>query len=219
MIQIRDLKKIYVDNTIECIAINGVNLDISSGEFVAITGRSGSGKSTLLYMIGALESFTEGSIIVNGNDIYGLSKKELSIYRNRCIGFVFQDFYLEPTYTVFKNVEMPLIIAGIKKKERKEKVFEALEKVGMLRYIEKSSNKLSGGERQRVSIARALVNNPQIVLADEPCGNLDTHNSSKVMEILREISNSGKTVLLVTHDDNDAKKADRIIRLQDGLVV
>ncbi|MDD6488971.1 MAG: ABC transporter ATP-binding protein [Clostridia bacterium] len=219
MIKVLDIKKTYYDGEIKCEALKGVSFDIPDGQFVSIVGKSGSGKSTLMHMLGALDNLTEGQIFVGEDEISKLDSRQSAKYRNKKIGYIFQSFFLEPTYTVFKNVEMPMIIGGVPKSERKKRVEKALETVGLLPKIKNKANKLSGGEKQRVSIARAIVNDPDIILADEPCGNLDTQNSANIMALLRELAKSGKTVILITHNPDDAKKTDRIITLVDGLVV
>lgn len=219
MIKVLNIKKTYYDGEIECEALKGISFDIPDGQFVSIVGKSGSGKSTLMHILGALDTPTEGQIFVGEDEISRLDSRQSAKYRNKKIGYIFQSFFLEPTYTVFKNVEMPMIIAGVPKSERKKRVEKALETVGLLSKIKNKSNKLSGGEKQRVSIARAIVNNPDIILADEPCGNLDTQNSANIMSLLRKFAQSGKTVILITHNPDDAKKTDRIITLVDGLVV
>lgn len=218
MIKLQDIHKIYRSDGIECAALNGVSLEIPKGEFASIVGRSGSGKSTLMHIIGMIDNPTSGTVEINGQNIAELNKKQQASYRNKTIGFVFQTFFLEPTYTVFKNVEMPLLIAGVPKLERKERIEKALESVGLSDKSKNSANRLSGGEKQRVSIARALVNDSPIILADEPCGNLDSKNSENIMLILRSLAQQGRTVVLVTHNQSDAEKTDRIITILDGRV-
>ena len=212
-IKLKKVTKIYESRTV----VNNASFFIKSSSFVSIVGRSGSGKSTLLNMIGSLEKPDEGSIIVNDLDISKASKKEISYYRNKTIGFVFQSFHLEPSYDVFHNVAIPLYIAG--EKNIKKRVENALEIVGLADRIHSNVTKLSGGERQRVSIARAIINDPKIILADEPCGNLDTENSGVIMDLLRKLVDDGKCVLLVTHDLDDAAKTDRIITINDGSII
>lgn len=218
MIKLHDIHKIYRSDGIECVALNGVSLEIPKGEFTSIVGRSGSGKSTLMHIIGMIDTPTSGTVEINGQNIAELNKKQQASYRNKTVGFVFQTFFLEPTYTVFKNVEMPLLIAGVPKSKRKERIEKALEAVGLSDKAKNSANKLSGGEKQRVSIARALVNDSPVILADEPCGNLDSKNSENIMSILRTLAQQGKTVVLVTHNQSDAEKTDRIITILDGRV-
>ena len=200
-------------------AIDNVSLSINDNEFIAIVGRSGSGKSTLMNLIGALDQVDSGKIIVNGTDITTLNSKELANYRLVTTGFIFQAFHLEPMYTVYDNIRIALMIADVPYKIQREKIISVLQKVDLEDKINVKISKLSGGERQRVTIARAIVNNAPIILADEPCGNLDSVNSSKIMELLKVLHNSGKTVILVTHNIIDAKIAERIIELKDGKVV
>ena len=186
-------------------AIDNVSLSINDNEFIAIVGRSGSGKSTLMNLIGALDQVDSGKIIVNGTDITTLNSKELANYRLVSTGFIFQAFHLEPMYTVYDNIRIALMIADVPYKIQREKIISVLQKVDLEDKINVKISKLSGGERQRVTIARAIVNNAPIILADEPCGNLDSVNSSKIMELLKVLHNSGKTVILVTHNIIDAK--------------
>ncbi|MDY6328750.1 MAG: ABC transporter ATP-binding protein [Lachnospiraceae bacterium] len=219
IIKLENVVKKYVNKGNVFYAIKGVSFDIEKGCFFSLIGKSGSGKSTLLHLMAALDSPTEGKIIVNGNDLEEFSEKERCEFRNKKIGFVFQSYYLEESYSVYKNVEMPLIIMGMKKKDRKRLVMEAIEKVGLADKVNRKANKLSGGEKQRVAIARAIVNKPEIIFADEPCGNLDTENGNIIMDFFRDFTNTGVTVVLVTHNIEDAKKTDRIIRINDGEVV
>lgn len=200
-------------------AVDNVSFSINDNEFIAIVGRSGSGKSTLMNLIGALDQVDSGKIIVDGTDITTLNSKELANFRLVSTGFIFQAFHLEPMYTVYDNIRIALMIADVPNKLQREKIIDVLQKVNLEDKINVKISKLSGGERQRVAIARAIVNNAPIILADEPCGNLDSVNSSKIMELLKVLHNSGKTVILVTHSINDAKIAERIIELKDGKVV
>lgn len=219
IISLKNVQKKYGNDENSFLAIKGVSFDIEKGSFFTIMGRSGSGKSTLLHMMAALDNPTTGEIVVDGDNLSELSSKEKNVFRNEKIGFVFQSYYLEEKYSVFKNVEMPLIINGMKKKDRKKLVDEAIEKVGLSDKLNRKTSKLSGGEKQRVAIARAIVNNPEIIFADEPCGNLDTENGNRIMKYFREFVNAGMTVVLVTHNVEDARKTDRIIILNDGEVV
>ena len=187
MIQLQNVDKIYGKGDGAVHALKNVNVTIEDGKFTAILGKSGSGKSTLMNIIGALDSPTNGSVIANGKVLNELSPNELAEYRNKTTGFVFQSFYLEPTFSVLDNVAMPLIIAGKPRKEREEQARKILTQLGLEDKIQKKANELSGGQKQRVSIARALVHNPEIVLADEPTGNLDSQNGAEVMALLREI--------------------------------
>lgn len=217
MIIVKNLSKIYGSKDASVIALKDINLTIEEGLLTVILGKSGSGKTTLMNMIGGLDKPNSGSVIVDDVDICKLSAKDLANYRNKKIGFVFQSFYLESSFTVLDNVCMPLMICGIGKKEREARGKEILIKLGLEEKINKKANELSGGQKQRVSLARALINNPDIILADEPTGNLDTKTGKEVMDILKDISKSGKTVILVTHNLDDAKMADKMINIEDGL--
>lgn len=219
IIKVSDVKKTFAYGDVHCEALKGVSFDIPKGQFVSIVGRSGSGKSTLMHIMAGLETMTDGDITIDGTSIKSLSEKQLCTHRNAKTGFVFQAYFLEPAYTVYNNIAMPLIIGGVPKKERKALVENAAKKAGIDHKLKCISSKLSGGEKQRVAIARAIVGNPPIIFADEPCGNLDVANGQAIMSLLRELSNSGTTVVLVTHNNDDAKKTDRIITLTDGLVV
>lgn len=219
MIEICGVKKEYCDNEKSFFALNGVNLTIHDGEFIAVTGKSGSGKSTLLNMIGTLDTVTEGKIFVDGQDVAHFRGRQIAEYRNKTVGFVFQSFYLEPSYSVYHNVELPLVLSGKTGKANREKVMKALEEVHLTSKINEKARNLSGGEQQRVAIARAIVNNPKYILADEPCGNLDTANSENIMRILAELNEKGRTVIMVTHDTEDAYKAKRIVVMSDGKIV
>lgn len=218
MISIKGLTKKYVTGKTDFYALDGIDLEISDGEFVAITGKSGSGKSTLLNILGTLDVPTDGNITVDGVDPSKLNSKAIAAYRNKTVGFVFQSFYLEPSYTVYDNVELPLILAG-KTGDNGDKVGAALEMVGLYSKSGEKARTLSGGEQQRVAIARAIVNDPAYILADEPCGNLDTANSNNVMDILCNLHKSGKTIIMVTHDAEDAARAHRIVTMSDGKIV
>jgi len=219
MIKIENIKKTYVSEGVKCEAIKGVSFEIPDGQFISIVGRSGSGKSTLMHILGGIDSPDSGDVFFNELCITKMSNNELSKYRNKNTGFVFQAYHLEPSYTVYQNVEMPLVISGIKKEDRVKIVEEKLNEVGMLYKSKVKVSKLSGGEKQRTSIARALVNSPSIILADEPCGNLDVENSNKIMNILKELSMKNIIVVLVTHNLNDSKFTDRTITILDGVVV
>lgn len=218
-IEVKNVYKIYGSGQSAFEAIKGVSLTIENGSFLSLVGKSGSGKSTMLHLMAALDEPTSGEIIIDGKDVNKLSKKEKYLLRNEKIGFIFQSFYLEENYTVFKNVEMPLIINGMPKRQRKKLVNAALDKVGLKDKIKNKASKLSGGEKQRVAIARAIVNNPEIVFADEPCGNLDTENGEIIMKMLGNLARQGVTVVLVTHNPDDANKAERMITLKDGMVI
>ncbi len=218
VIEIRDLKKIYKMGTMLVNALNGVSFDINSNEYIAIMGPSGSGKSTLMNMIGCLDTPTSGTYILNGHDVSKLDDSELAEARNREIGFVFQTFNLLPRTDCLSNVELPLIYAGVKTSERKKRAADTLTKVGLGDRMDHKPNELSGGQRQRVAIARALVNNPSILLADEPTGNLDSKTGEEIMYLFEELYRGGNTIIVVTHEQEIAEHARRIIRLRDGLI-
>lgn len=200
-------------------ALNGISLKIQAGEFVAIMGPSGSGKSTTMHIIGALDTPSSGKYILKGKDISSFSSDQLAEIRNKEIGFVFQTFNLLPRTTVIKNVERPMIYAGIPQQERTKRAMEMLELVGIADKANNISNRISGGQIQRVAIARALVMNPSIVLADEPTGNLDTKTSKEIMEFFKTLHKKGVTIILITHEEDIAKYANRIIRVVDGKIV
>ncbi|MBE6049065.1 MAG: ABC transporter ATP-binding protein [Clostridium sp.] len=219
MIEINEVSKVYKMGKEKVVALNNVSLKINKGEFVAIIGPSGSGKSTLMHIVGGLDSPTLGSVSIEGQDISRLKDKQLSKYRNEKIGFVFQAFNLENSQTALENVMMPLIFAGVSKKERKERALKALELVGLKELAKHKPNEMSGGQRQRVSIARALVNNPEIVFADEPTGNLDSKSGENIMDLFKEINAKGFTVIMVTHNPEEANKAKRVIKIKDGEII
>ena len=216
MIKINNLYKKY-NSEIEVDALKNINLIIEDSKLTTIIGNSGSGKTTLFNMIGAIDRPTEGTVIVDDIDIFNLNEKELANYRNEHIGYIFQAFYLEESFTVLENIIMPLVIRGISKKEREEKALNIAKKMGIESKLMAKASKLSGGEKQRVAIARALINDPKIILADEPTGNLDSKNGDVIMDLLKELSNEGKTIVLITHNNEYANKySDKIIHLKDG---
>jgi len=218
-IEIRDLTKIYGDG-VEVRALDGVDLDIEKGEFLAIIGPSGSGKSTLLNMIGILDTPTSGTILLDGVDITSASQKQRSKMRNQKLGFIFQYHHLLPDFNAIENVMMPLLINGIKKSKAKKIAYKMLDEVGLNDRANHRPNQLSGGQNQRVAIARALANNPDIVIGDEPTGNLDSKSSDVIYDLLRKLNEEhDQTFILVTHDEHMAKKTDRIIKLVDGKIV
>jgi len=218
IIQIKDLTRFYQMGETEVRALNGVTFDILENEYLAIMGPSGSGKSTLMNMIGCLDTPTGGEYILNNNNVSQMDDAELAEVRNREIGFVFQTFNLLPRTTCLANVELPLIYAGVKASERKERASEVLAKVGLGDRLDHKPNELSGGQRQRVAIARALVNNPSILLADEPTGNLDTKTGNEIMLLFEELYKAGNTIILVTHENEIAEYSRRIVRLRDGII-
>ena len=218
IIKLEEIKKDYYMGNQAITVLKGITLDIFKNEYVALMGPSGSGKSTLMNILGCLDSPTGGRYILNGKDVSKMPDDDLAEVRNSEIGFVFQQFNLLPRLSAAENVALPLIYAGVSKKVRIERALEALDKVGLADRSHHKSNELSGGQIQRVAIARALVNNPAILLADEPTGNLDSKTSVEVMEIFGKIRAAGKTVILVTHEEDIAAYAHRVVRLRDGLV-
>ncbi len=218
IIRISGLKKIYKMGNQQVNALNGADLVIRENEYVAIMGPSGSGKSTMMNILGCLDTPTEGCYILNGTDVSKMEDSQLAEVRNKEIGFVFQSFNLLPRYTALENTALPLIYAGFSKEEREEKARKALETVGLGERTSHRPSELSGGQRQRVAIARALINNPSIILADEPTGNLDTKTSVDIMNLFEQIHNNGNTVIVVTHEEDIAMYAKRIIRLRDGRI-
>ncbi len=218
VIDIQKIGKTYRIGTQEVNALLSVDLQINKGEYVALMGPSGSGKSTLMNILGCLDTPSRGSYKLNGTDVSNMSDNELAEIRNKEIGFIFQTFNLLARNTSLDNVALPLVYAGVSKKERSEKAAKALASVGLGDRMEHKPNELSGGQRQRVAIARALVNQPAIILADEPTGNLDTKTSHEIMDLLEEIHQKGNTVIIVTHEEDIAKRAKRIVRLRDGVI-
>jgi len=218
LITIKDIGRKYVIGTEVIHALKSVSLSIKEGEFVALMGPSGSGKSTLMNILGCLDTPTKGDYILNGTNVSQMSDNELAEVRNKEIGFVFQTFNLLPRSTSLDNVALPLIYAGASKKERDARAQQALENVGLGNRVTHKPNELSGGQRQRVAVARALINNPSIILADEPTGNLDTKTSIEIMGLLEEIHSKGNTIILVTHEEDIAQHAHRIVRMRDGLI-
>lgn len=219
MIHMENLSKIYKTGTISVEALKNINLHVDEGEFVAIMGPSGSGKSTLMNIMGCLDRLTSGTYTLNNINVSNLSDYELAKIRNRQIGFVFQTFNLLPRMTALKNVELPMIYAGVPAKKRREKAIEALSKVDLLERMNHRPNELSGGQRQRVAIARALVNEPSILLADEPTGNLDSKSGEEIMNIFQKLNNEGVTIVLVTHELDIAQHTKRIVTFRDGAII
>ncbi|MEA5138732.1 ABC transporter ATP-binding protein [Arcicella rigui] len=219
MLKITDLEKIYRTEDIETVALNKLSLEVKTGEFVAIMGPSGCGKSTLLNIIGMLDDAEKGSFMFNGEEIIHFNERRRADLRKRNIGFVFQSFNLIDELTVYENVELPLLYLGVDATERKQRVEAVLEKVQIMHRRNHFPQQLSGGQQQRCAVARAVVNNPKLILADEPTGNLDSTNGNEVMQLLTELNEAGTTVVMVTHSEHDARFAHRIIRLLDGKVV
>lgn len=218
LITLTDIGRKYVIGAETIHALKSVSLTINKGEFVALMGPSGSGKSTLMNILGCLDTPTKGTYILNGNQVSEMTDSELAEIRNKEIGFVFQTFNLLPRSSSLENVALPLVYAGIGRREREERAQKTLESVGLGNRVHHKPNELSGGQRQRVAAARALVNNPSIILADEPTGNLDTKTSVEIMGLLEEIHSKGNTIILVTHEEDIAQHAHRIVRMRDGLI-
>jgi len=218
LIQIHDIGRKYTIGAEEIHALKSVSLNIRKGEFVALMGPSGSGKSTLMNILGCLDTPTKGDYILNGIHVSDMSENELAEVRNKEIGFVFQTFNLLPKSTALENVALPLIYAGLSKKVREERALKALADVGLGNRVDHKPNELSGGQRQRVAVARALINTPSIILADEPTGNLDTKTSIEIMGLMEDIHAKGNTIILVTHEEDIAQHAHRIVRMRDGLI-
>ena len=219
LIKLDGVTKVFVTDEVETHALAGIHLELKKGEYLSIAGPSGCGKSTLLAILGLLDSPTDGTYILNSKPVQGLKLSERARIRNREIGFIFQAFNLIGDLTVYENVELPLTYRGMPSAERKKRVHDALERVGMSHRIKHYPSQLSGGQQQRVAVARALAGDPSILLADEPTGNLDSTNGEAVMELLRELHRGGATICMVTHDPRYARYADRTIRLFDGRIV
>jgi putative ABC transport system ATP-binding protein len=217
-LELREVTKTYEMNSVGVRALRGVSFDLTENEYVAIMGPSGSGKSTLMNIIGCLDVPTSGQFFIDGRDVSTFGEDQLAEVRNTKIGFVFQTFNLLPRADVFHNVELPLIYRGMKPSRRREMTMKAVEAVGLADRVRHKPNELSGGQRQRVAIARALVNEPSIILADEPTGNLDTTTGAEIMTIFDDLQRQGNSILLVTHEEDVARHAHRIIRLRDGLI-
>ena len=219
LIDIQNIYKIYNPGENEVRALDGITLTVEHGEFLAIVGQSGSGKSTLMNMLGLLDIPTSGTYILDGVDVKDMTDDELSEIRNKEIGFIFQGFNLIPSLTAVENVELPLVYRGMKKEERNKLALEALNRVGLSHRLDHLPKQMSGGQQQRVAIARAVAARPPIILADEPTGNLDSHSGVEVMKILHELHEEGRTVILITHDNDIANEAERVIKISDGQIV
>jgi len=219
IIEMRRIVKTYATGTVEVHAVAGIDLTVERGDFVAIMGTSGSGKSTLMNIIGCLDIPTRGRYLLDGVDVRELDESQLSMVRNRKIGFIFQSYNLIPRTTALSNVELPLSYAGVKRKERRARALDALDAVGLADRVDHLPSELSGGQQQRVAVARALVTEPALLLADEPTGNLDSQSTHEVMELFSDLNRQGRTIVLITHEDEVARYADRVIQLRDGLVV
>ena len=219
VVECRNLRKSYILGEIRVDALRGINMKINRGEMISIMGPSGCGKTTLLNIIGSLDNPSSGQVLLEGSDISRATEQQLTDIRRKSVGFIFQFYNLLPVLTAVENVELPMLIAGIPKKERAQRANELLEKVDLLRRKDHKPDELSGGERQRVAIARSLANRPTILLADEPTGDLDTESGQAVLSLLKEVNETeNQTVIMVTHDSNIAKQADRIFHIKDGMV-
>ncbi len=219
MIKISDLEKFYRTEEVETVALNKLSIEVKEGEFVAVMGPSGCGKSTLLNILGLLDDLDKGSYLFNGQEVAGFNERKRADIRKNNIGFVFQSFNLIDELTVFENVELPLIYCNVKASERKQRVEEVLDKMQIMHRRNHYPQQLSGGQQQRVAVARAVVNRPKLILADEPTGNLDSSNGNEVMELLTDLNEQGTTIIMVTHSEHDAKFSHRIIRMLDGQTV
>ena len=219
MIKTVNLQKIFKTEEVQTLALNDVNIEVKEGEFVAIMGPSGCGKSTLLNILGLLDNPTSGEYYLNGTEVSKYTESQRTNLRKGVIGFVFQSFNLIDELTVFENVELPLLYAGVSTRERVKRVNEALERMQIAHRTEHYPQQLSGGQQQRVAIARAIVTNPHLILADEPTGNLDSINGNEVMALLKELNSEGATVVMVTHSEENAREAGRIVRMMDGCIL
>lgn len=218
LIKVENIHKIYNPGENEVRALDGISLNIQKGEFVAIIGHSGSGKSTLMNMLGCLDVPTSGDYFLHGHDVSKLTDNQLSDIRNKEIGFIFQGFNLIANLNAIENVELPLIYRGLGKQQRRKIAIEALKKVGLGPRMKHKPNELSGGQQQRVAVARAIAAQPPVVLADEPTGNLDTKSTEEIMEILKGLHKGGRTVIIITHDDDIARQVNRVVRIVDGRI-
>jgi len=219
MIEVKDILKRYVTGDIDFTALKSVSLKVDKGEFTAIMGPSGSGKSTFMNILGCLDRADGGTYFLNGQDVSNLEDNQLAFIRNKEIGFVFQAFNLLPRISVLENVELPMVYAGVPLKERKKRALAALDKVGLSDRVNHRPNEISGGQKQRVAIARAMVNNPAVIMADEPTGNLDTKSSIEIMKIFKKLNDEGATIVMVTHEEDIAKCAKRVVKFVDGEIV
>jgi putative ABC transport system ATP-binding protein len=218
MLNMAGVRKTYSTGAVEVEALRGINLKVSAGDYVAIMGPSGSGKSTLMHIIGCLDVPSAGRYELDGTDVSSMTEKDLAEVRNRKIGFVFQSFNLLASLTALRNVELPLVYAGVPASERRERAMAALEKVGLAERVQHRPGELSGGQQQRVSVARALVTNPALILADEPTGNLDSHSTAEILDLFEELNVSGRTIVMITHEADVASHAKTAVHIYDGLL-
>jgi putative ABC transport system ATP-binding protein len=218
MIKLENIKKTYSTGKITFEALKGINLTIEENDFVAIIGPSGSGKSTLMNVIGLLDSMSDGTYYLNGNDVSNTTDYEKTILRNKDIGFVFQSFNLLPHYNLLGNVELPLVYAKLTRKERKSMALDALDKVGLKSHVNHRPNEISGGQKQRVAIARAIASKPKILIADEPTGNLDSKTTEEILNIFKQLHKEGSTIIMVTHEPDIAAQCKRIVTIKDGVI-
>ncbi len=217
-LEMTGVRKTYATGAVEVEALRGIDLSVDEGEYLAIMGPSGSGKSTLMHIIGCLDVPTAGTYELDGVDVSGMSEKQLAEVRNRKIGFVFQQFNLLPSLTAVRNVELPLVYAGVPAGERRERALTALERVGLADRVQHRPGELSGGQQQRVSVARALVSDPALILADEPTGALDSHSTNEILELFAELHASGRTIVVITHEADVGEQAMRLVHIYDGLL-
>lgn len=219
MIEVMNIVKVYQMGDTKLTALNNVSLSVEKGEFTAVMGPSGSGKSTFMNILGCLDKMNSGKYILNNKDVSSLTDNELAYVRNKELGFVFQSFNLIPRMTLLENVELPMVYSGIPVRERRDRALSALEKVGLQDRIKHMPNEISGGQKQRAAIARAIVNNPSVIMADEPTGNLDTRSSEEIMKIFQRLNEEGATVIMVTHELDIAQHAKRVVRFRDGEII